>query len=259
MRLFRLDFFRNLFCKPSHPSSTIRSPLYLPPTEVIQRLKVEITLEEFLAESSEAESLDEVSKEPKKLDLNVTAERESYFGPLVRGMRSSSQSIILHTDNESDLPPAYQTHDHPSWKNLDTLWAIKPLVLDPHLFPSPSIETEFRDALFRLTPEFSYHTEGFLLPIISQGTTLTFKNYSYPDVCHVVEWCLLETQEHAYLKVVGMGRNRDGQSFYYPFNDPNHPSFILVVPKGLSFVQQPPPFDHISRSHPFLNFLKRFN
>ena len=171
------------------------------------------------------------------LEYNVTYPQErspSYFSAYVFQLYSSIDSIPLRLDNKLLSSPQFRTYDHPTWNNVTVIWQIEPYVLNPELLPPPSYEANFHGALFRLTPEFSDRVFG--IQVIRQGTSFVFKGYDNPSVRYVVEWCQWKDKQHAYLKVVGM--RLPGHP--YPYNDPIHPSFILVVPVGLSFVPYPP-------------------
>ena len=72
--------------------------------------------------------------------------------------------------------------------------------------------------------------------MIAQGSTFVFKGHTDPYVRHIVEWCQWQDQEHAYLKLVGISAS----GHFFPYNDPNHPSFILVVPRCQSLIPYPP-------------------
>jgi hypothetical protein len=98
----------------------------------------------------------------------------------------------------------------------------------------PTIEEECHGAQFRLHPEFSFRL--FNLPQICQGTIFVFKGFDNSQVRYVAEWCQWQDQENAYLKVVGMHIS----GLPYSFNDPQHPSFILAIPRTLSLVPFPP-------------------
>ena len=106
--------------------------------------------------------------------------------------------------------------------------------LDPALIPPPIWEDECYGTLFRLSPVFTYNMLG--TPVISQGNTFVFKGHTNPYVRHIVEWCQWQDQDRAYLKLVGM----TASGRFFPYNDPNHPSFILVVPRCQSLVPYPP-------------------
>jgi hypothetical protein len=72
-----------------------------------------------------------------------------------------------------------------------------------------------------------------------QGSTIYFKGDRVTDTQYVVEWCQQVKEENAYLKVVGVDKN----SIPSPYNDPQYPTFILVVLAYASFVNfSPNPF-----------------
>jgi hypothetical protein len=159
----------------------------------------------------------------------------SYFAPYVSDLCSSASSVPLRLDLESLSSLEFRTYNHPTWSDWPTLWATDPYEFDPKCLPSPSYETDFHGALFRLTLDFTNRVPRHL-PIY-QGTSFVFKGYDNPFVRYIVEWRQLTIDNYAYLKVVGMRECGNP----YPYNDPIHPSFILVVPRKSAFVPYPPP------------------
>jgi hypothetical protein len=138
------------------------------------------------------------------------------------------------------------TFEHPQWtqSKWNTIWKSKPFVLDPINIPVPVIESTFHGALLRiqLTEEHLPPTA----PLLIQGTTIVFEGDEFSDNRYVVEWCEKIENQNAYLKVVGMDKNR----YPHPYNDPRYPTFILVVPSCRSAVaHQPGPAAHPSYSH----------
>jgi hypothetical protein len=159
----------------------------------------------------------------------------SYFQPHVRALYANPDTPPLRFISDVATSPKFRIYDHPTWPNWPAVWNIPPFILDPKFLPIPSPETEFQGVLFRLSFKPSHGMLG--APVIHQGTTLVFKGHDNPDVCHFVEWCQLIEDQHAYLKVSGVTKS----GHFFPYNDPKHPSFILVVPAELSTVPYPPP------------------
>jgi len=179
-------------------------------------------------EDSELENSDESTLE------SIIAKSSSYFWPHFFHLYSSNQTVPLRLDNPSPDYPQFHIYDHPIWPDSSLLWRIDPYELDPELIPPPICEDECFGTLFRLSINFTYNMLG--TPVIAQGSTFVFKGHTNPYVRHVVEWCQWQDQEHAYLKLVGMSAS----GCFFPYNDPNHPSFILVVPRCQSLVPYPP-------------------
>ena len=169
-------------------------------------------------------------------DTHHKMESPSYFEWLVYNQHevTTSENIPLRTLRHSTSSPHFHVYEHPAWTNWNAIWNYKPFILDPNLLPVPSIEEECHGAQFRLRPEFSFCL--FDLPQICQGTSFVFKGFDNPHVRYVVEWCQWQDDQHAYLKVVGMRIS----GLPYPFNDPQHPTFILIIPRTLSLVPYPP-------------------
>lgn len=179
-------------------------------------------------ENPELESDDESTLE------SVVTKSSSYFWPYFFHLYSSDQTVPLRLESPSPDYPQYHVYDHPVWLDSSLLWRIDPYELDPAVIPPPIREEECHGTLFRLSANFTYSMLG--TPVIAQGSTFVFKGHTNPYVRHVVEWCQWQDQEHAYLKLVGMSAS----GRFFPYNDPNHPSFILVVPRSQSLVPYPP-------------------
>ncbi len=178
-------------------------------------------------ENSELESSDESALE------SIITESSSYFRPYFFHLYSSNQTVPLRLEGPSPNYPQFHIYDHPVWPNLSLLWKIDPYELDPKLIPPPICEDECYGTLFRLLPKFTYSMLG--APVIAQGSTFVFKEHTDPYVRHVVEWCQWQDQERAYLKLIGISAS----GHFFPYNDPDHPSFILVVPQHQLLVPYP--------------------
>lgn len=167
---------------------------------------------------------------------SIDIELPSYFESRVYNQHevTDSNAIPLLAKKESEAPPHLRIYEHPAWPNWNAIWELEPLILDPDLLPVPINEDQCHGAQFRIQPEFSHHIFG--IPQIYQGTTFIFKEFDNPSIRYVVEWCQWKDKKYAYLKVVGTRVS----GYPYPYNHPQHPTFILQVPLTLSFVPFPP-------------------
>jgi hypothetical protein len=136
--------------------------------------------------------------------------------------------------DETTLPFAFRTVDHPTWNNWSEIWNTPPMIIDPDLIPDPTHEDAFQSAVFRLKIKSEYLVTKSDMQIIRQGTTLVFKGYEDPNVRFIVHWCQWINGHDAFLRMVGV----DSSGQYFPYSDPDYPSFILVVP--LCLVEVPP-------------------
>jgi hypothetical protein len=160
-------------------------------------------------------------------------DREDYVLSFFKSL-SYDPSTFLRTDSESLALPRFRQYPHPVWKNKSVIWDLDPLIIDSDTSLRLSLEEECHGAQFRIQPKFT--NVIYELPVLSQGTSFVFKGHEDPRIRYVIEWCQWMDVKNAYLKVVGM--NKAGLE--YPYNDPAHPTFILVAPKSLSLVPCPP-------------------
>jgi len=141
------------------------------------------------------------------------------------------------------------TLEHPKWHDWMTIWDRMPLVLNPLLIPVPTLEETFRGALLRLhlTEEHLPQSHGVLF---EQGTTIVFRGDRTTQTRYVVEWKEKADAHHAFLKVVGTNK----RSRPRPYDDPQYPTFILIVPLHRSSVislPSPPPLYTTSKLPPY--------
>jgi hypothetical protein len=159
----------------------------------------------------------------------------SFFYPYTNRLNAvCDKSPHDQIHNETILPLAFRTVEHPNGYDWSKIWNMPPKVIDADLIPDPTREIAFQSAVFRLTIESEYFVMKPDTQIIQQGTTFVFKGYEDSNVRFIVQWCQWINKHDAYLRVVGV----DSSGQYFPYSDPDYPSFILVVP--LCFVKVPP-------------------
>ena len=158
----------------------------------------------------------------------------SFFFPYYQQYFNYEGLSIEPIEDESKLPLQFRTYDHPAWNNWDEIWKTPPIELDTNIIPNPEVEFLFQSSRYRLQLDSSYFKNKRYCTI-RQGTTITFKGYDHQDVRFVVE-CLQWIHEHnAHLKVTAITSNK----ICLPYNDPDYPSFILIVPLCLTLVPTP--------------------
>ena len=195
-------------------------------------LNEEIAISESMSCVSFFEHKRQKNSELKSSDVSalesVIIKSSSYFWPYFFHLYSFNQTVPLHLEEPS-----------------------------PNLIPPPICKDKFYGTLFWLLPDFTYNMLGS--PVISQGSTFVFKGHTDPYIHHVVKWCRWQDQEHVYLKLVGMSAS----GHFFPYNDPNHPSIILIVPWHQSLIPYLlqlakrlwPPQKKIKHTHKFLQWL----
>jgi hypothetical protein len=164
---------------------------------------------------------------------NLAASRPAFLSFSLSQLYQNHCTIPFPSLTQTSSKVQNCTFEHPEWpkRKWNAIWESKPFVLDPIVIPAPTVEETIHGVLLRihLTAE---HLPA-QCPQFEQGTIVTFKGDYTSDVRYVVEWCKLIKGNNAYLKVVATGKNR----YPYPFNDPQYPAFLLIVPSYLSLVK----------------------
>lgn len=99
---------------------------------------------------------------------------------------------------------------------------------NPYIVPEP----EFTGIPWRL---FLDPTKTSDLGSFLRGTTVAYSNSNDKFNKYVIEHCLRETDDAAYLKVVF----RTSKQEVYPAYHPKRPTFVLVIPRHLNAVSPP--------------------
>jgi hypothetical protein len=170
----------------------------------------------------------------------------SYFFQFYNKFISNTDSRALKPIPTNKLPLNRREYEHPKWGNWETIWSTPPIILHSPIIWDPIIETQFESTLFRLRLTSEYLAGMHNGLILQQGTTLAFSGYDHSSARFIVEWCqqISYSNHDAYLKVVGI----DVTGKYFSYNDPDFPSFILIVP--ICTVQVPYPTPAIYLNHP---------
>ena len=184
---------------------------------------------------------DKPHSEPVERNLSANESRPSFFMQYYADLYSQTDTIPLQYEGNSTLPLNFRTFGHPDWKNWRKIWNAPTIKIDHYLIPEPIVEDEIRSAIFRLHLSCSYIHAIHKRLTIQQGSTISFQGFDDTHVRHIVEWCHWIDEHDAYLKVVGV----DSSGRPFPYNDPEFPSFILVVPSHFSQVPFPPALSSI--------------
>ena len=163
----------------------------------------------------------------------------SYFYQFYHYYLKGYEDTLLKPDDEDPhlIPIIFHEYDHPTWENWKEIWGRPPIVLDTKFIENPTPEFSFKSTLFRLQLEPIYFFGRRDEYQFYQGSTIVFEGYEDSNVRFIVEWCQWLNCHNAYLKVVGV----DSSGNYFPFSDPDYPTFILLVPQCLSKVPTPSP------------------
>ena len=173
------------------------------------------------------------------LDKARSTPEPSYFNTFYNHLYSSINYIPSQFTLEAPLPFPFLSYRHPFWTSQNEVWDRIPLVIDPdEITPLP--ESLFQNTFFRITLSAEYLSNVIDVLPITQGSTITFRGYPSLERRHVVEWCQWIKEDLAYLKVTGITHRMHS----IPYNDPYHPSFILVVPLKFNRTPVPP---HIAK------------
>ena len=202
--------------------------------KILEMLESSVHVPDKLEEMEETSQLQELSHR----------QYTSFFSlPLLQAYLTP-ETVPLRVELESLSHPSFRTYDHPKWHNWYNIWNAPPITINASSISKPTVETEFHSALFRLR----ISSKDLHKTPLKQGTTIEFKGFENQRIRFIVEWCQKTTAQYAYLKVTGISIFRT----HSPYNDPDFPSFILVVPKSLAHV----PFPHPLCEPPLTSFLQ---
>lgn len=221
-----------------------------PPTNPKANRKVD----EYLDRTSDSTDQNiEDDQATKPLYSSVAAKNNSFPEP----PPSFTDLFRLPLDNKPKTFPPFQVYEPPFFQDLKSLWKVPPIILNGTRIPRPILEPQFHSASYRLHlyPDNIADIDRNLL--IKQGTTIVFSDTrNLPSWFRfVVEWCQWVENHMAYLKVVGISVTGER----YPYDDPQYPSFILVVPICITHVPIPPSSFHYLNISAYQESLKPSN
>jgi len=163
----------------------------------------------------------------------------SFFFPFYQQLLSPMGKLPHTTINDKrNVPAPFRKYPSPNWTDWKSHWRVPPIGLEINAISIPEHKTIFQSTLFRLlTLQPSYITHPIEeTRFIQQGTTLTFKGHENEDVRFIVEWLQFIYGHTAFVKITAV----TSTGSFFPYTDPDFPSFILIAPLCLVYVPPPP-------------------
>jgi hypothetical protein len=181
-------------------------------------------------------------KAPRSILPDTKVADSLYPSLLLSHLYEDYSTIPLQFLTEASPSIRNCTSKHPKWRNWDATWKSLPVELDPAVIPVPTIENTFHGILLRIHLSAQHLTITTTTPRFAQGTIIHFKGDDTSRARYIVEWCEQVKDGNAYFKVVAVDKHQNP----FPFNDPQFPSFILIVPFTFCFLESRTP---IYRTH----------
>lgn len=242
MRLQFKYYIRLLSPSKLSPKLVLLSPFFLPSAPYNnlveeQDYNLEEALKAVVPSSDTSETYETPSGTPCDDHIAQRPLRSpSYLSQFLLLSYNHPDTIPLRFHFNTSPSSHHRTISHPQWRKWNAVWNAAPIELDTTFIPQPTIEETLYDEETPYSLLLQLHlAEKDLprpLPLFKQGTTIVFKGDDTSNVRYVVEWSQKTEGDEEYLVVVATSKNR----FPYPYNDPNFPTFTLVVPSYLSNV-----------------------